>query len=109
MTKTIPLSGNNPDGLCAIVDDEDYERASAHRWFAHRAARSLTVYAKSGKGGFLHRLIVGAKTGEIVDHVDADGLNCTRSNLRKVTASENVRNDHRHRRRRLFDEWESRL
>jgi len=109
MPREIPLSGANPDSLCAIVDDEDYERASQHRWFAHRVNGSLTVYAKATKRRetiYLHRLILGAGHSQIVDHVDGDGLNCRRLNLRFVSHSENVRLGYI---RRAFDAWQDRL
>lgn len=109
MSKLIRLSGHNPDNLCAVVDDEDFERASAHRWFAHRAKRSLTVYAKAARERstiYLHRFILGAGDGQIVDHVDGDGLNCRRLNLRFVSQSENVLAGIA---RRAFDAWEDRL
>lgn len=40
----------------------------------------------------MHREILGLKKGEIGDHKDGDGLNNQRSNLRKCTHSENLRN-----------------
>lgn len=38
----------------------------------------------------MHRLLMNAKKGEVVDHRDWDGLNNRRKNLRKVTTSQNV-------------------
>lgn len=40
----------------------------------------------------MHRLIIGAKTGEIVDHINGDGLDNRRCNLRVVTHSQNMQN-----------------
>lgn len=40
----------------------------------------------------LHRLVVGARAGQIVDHIDRNGLNCTRDNLRVVSQWHNSLN-----------------
>jgi hypothetical protein len=40
----------------------------------------------------MHRVIIGAKLGELVDHVDGNGINNTRQNLRKATNSQNLIN-----------------
>jgi len=41
---------------------------------------------------YLHRLIIGAKKGEIVDHINRDKLDNRRLNLRIVSASLNLYN-----------------
>lgn len=73
----------------ALVDVEDFHLIAGHRWtFNGRYA-----YAKVEGGALLmHRLIIGASTGEIVDHRDGDGLNNRRSNLRICAHKENMRN-----------------
>jgi hypothetical protein len=79
-------------GYHALVDAEDYERVLAYcrNWTVHTSADGQ-VYAKahvpgSGKRGKsirLHRFLLDAKPGELVDHWDGDGLNNCRYNLRK--------------------------
>ena len=44
---------------------------------------------KKSKKEYLHRLIVGAKKGDIVDHIDMDKTNNRKSNLRIVSKSLN--------------------
>jgi hypothetical protein len=92
--KTIPLS----QGLVAIVDDDDFESLSAHRWYAH-CPNGATWYAvRNGKVGehrkrfYMHRVVLSAPKGAIVDHIDGNGLRNTKSNLRICTYSENARN-----------------
>lgn len=49
---------------------------------------------------YMHRVIMDATPGAIVDHVDMDGLNNTRSNLRVATKAENMSNRGRQRNNR---------
>ena len=79
-------------GYVAVVDDEDYERINALKWYAlvHRR----TVYAarrnKSEGAVLLHRFIMGVADGKThVDHKDFNGLNNTRANLRVCTNQQN--------------------
>jgi hypothetical protein len=86
--KTIPLS----KGHVALVSDEDYQRCiSGRKWFALVTPR--TVYAlrhtttPEGKDTteYLHIFIMGQKG---IDHIDHNGLNCQRENLRPATQTE---------------------
>lgn len=46
-----------------------------------------------GRGQILiHRAILGAGKNQIVDHVDGNGMNCTRENIRIVTHQQNMWN-----------------
>jgi hypothetical protein len=81
-------------GQWTIVDEDDLElilRASA-RWHAHRRGRHF--YAAAGHGGrlSLHRVLTGARDGELVDHINGDTLDNRRCNLRLVTPSQNAQN-----------------
>lgn len=84
-------------GMIALIDAEDAELVSQHRWSA--AARHskncerwyATANLGRGKGIYLHRLIADAPKGVEVDHQDGDGLNCRRYNLRHATHQENAK------------------
>ena len=85
-----------PSGLSAFIDDQDFLLAEQYRWHALR--KRHTTYVQTGvyssrtkkqKTMSLHRLLLNAKKGEMVDHIDGDGLNNRRANLRIVTASQN--------------------
>lgn len=92
--KTIPLTR----GLEAIVDADDYERLSQHKWHAHRATERDRFYAVTtlridGKiiTERMHRMVMGAtfRDGKIVDHISpAETLDNRKRNLRFVTASQ---------------------
>lgn len=99
--KTIPLTR----GKYALVDDGDFEYLNQWKWhaqfikgiwYACRGVRQPKIaIGIPGKVVriLMHRVITGA-TGrwEIVDHIDHDGLNNQRHNLRIVTNSQNLRN-----------------
>jgi hypothetical protein len=85
-------------GFVALVDDEDYERVSHLSWYAQ--VTPSTAYAVHNKRipnqGWkklrLHRLIMGAPDDAEVDHIDGNGLNNQRYNLRIVTRADNMKN-----------------
>lgn len=83
----IPLT----QGKVALVDDCDAHLAKL-RWFAVR--RSKTWYAVR-RGRYLHRVILEPPRGVDVDHVNGDGLDCRRSNMRLASRAENLRNSQR--------------
>lgn len=87
--RRIPL-GN---GLFAIVDANDYEEVSKYKWRASHHGR--TVYAtcvKRGRVVYMHRMIMGARKGRLVDHIDGNGLNNRRCNLRLCNHQQNRAN-----------------
>lgn len=85
-------------GQVALIDNCDYELVSGYRWCAHRGC--LTFYAitnillTDGKRASLlmHRLILSAPPHLETDHIDHDGLNNQRINLRLCTCSQNHMN-----------------
>ena len=78
-------------GHVAYVSDEDYANALTLRWYADRIGNTWYAATKvCGKKVYLHRLVVDARLGDIVDHIDCNGLNNMRENLRIVTKSENT-------------------
>jgi uncharacterized protein (DUF1015 family) len=83
----------------AMVDDEDFEKVSRHNWYLNvqgYASTTIKINKKSedykGKKVKMHRLIMNAKKGQMVDHIDGCPYNNQKSNLRFCTYSENNRN-----------------
>ena len=99
MAREIPIT----KGYVAVVDDDDYDWLSKHRWCASVDKRDqyvsvrTTMYKyfegyKWRRGIKMHRMILDAKPGEVVDHINGDPLDNRRENLRLCTLKENSRN-----------------
>jgi hypothetical protein len=89
--KTIELTR----GLVALVDDADYPALSRFKWYADKHGRTFYACRRGdGKTLLMHRVLLGLDFGDSkeADHVDGDGLNNQRSNLRAASSKENSRN-----------------
>lgn len=70
-------------------------RRLGKRWSMIRKETEGLFYVRcrhNGQNLYLHNLIASPGDGLIADHIDGDGLNNRRSNLRCVTYSKNQRN-----------------
>ncbi len=82
----------------ALVDDEDYEWLSEYIWiFCARGNSRYTICAnsKKEKPTTMHRLIMKKYHGMsplVIDHIDHNGLNNQKNNLRYATHGENMYN-----------------
>lgn len=91
----------------ALVDDDDYDWINQWKWQARKISHTINhelYYAartnyiermngtKKEKYYLMHRLIIGAKKGEIVDHINRNPLDNRKSNLRIVTHRQNMQN-----------------
>lgn len=81
-----------PRGFVALVDDEDYEEMSQYFWGVDTHGYARRNYRKeNGKYSMtaMHRQIMEAEEGDIVDHINRNTLDNRKSNLRFVTKGEN--------------------
>lgn len=103
MAKEIPLT----QGKYAIVDDEDFEELNRYKWYAHKdkntfyAMRHVTKEEAKKEGRstrdttiYMHQQILGKKEGYQIDHVNGNGSDNRRKNLRYVTNRQNAQNRH---------------
>jgi len=76
----------------AIIDDLDADLVAPHHWYAYK--NSFVWYARAegharGSVLLMHRVVLGLQPGEIADHINGDGLDNRRQNLRRCTNSQN--------------------
>jgi hypothetical protein len=81
-------------GKFALIDDDDYDEISKHKWhlYSNRyAARSIRV---DGKNIFIlmHRVIMDAPKHLEVDHINGNGLDNRKENMRLCTHLQNTWN-----------------
>lgn len=83
-------------GFVAIIDDDDFYLVSQYKWFI--TSTKGTNYAasdnrrKGGKYIYMHRLILNADEIYEVDHINHNGLDNRKENLRLVSHRENLMN-----------------
>jgi hypothetical protein len=89
-------------GYEAIIDAADIQIVSSTLWQA--VLDRNTIYASRSKNSchskrdettLMHRLIMSAPKGLLVDHINRNGLDNRRTNLRIATNSENLQNQKR--------------
>jgi hypothetical protein len=89
----VPLT----QGLVAVIDASDVALVRGMKWAAvlqYRVHYAVTSVLDGGKRRILpmHRLLMGQPKGKGIDHIDSNGLNNRKANLRVASVSENARN-----------------
>ncbi len=82
-------------GDFTAVDDDDFERYGSFKCFPATPKNGRYKYAQlciKGSTKYLHRLILNAPRGYLVDHIDGDTLNNQKNNLRVVSQHGNQHN-----------------
>ena len=102
--REIPLT----QGKVAVIDDDDFVFLSTHRWHADRrrntfyAQREVVLSDGRRTEEYMHRVVLSRKLGrallpgECSDHVNGNGLDNCRRNLRSATKAQNGMNCRRH-------------
>jgi len=85
----IPLT----QGKFAIVDAADYEWLSKYNWLAMTSDNTTYAFRKeNGKVILMHREIMKPRKGEVVDHINHNGADNRRSNMRNCNTRQNMYN-----------------
>src|SRR3990167_10308366 len=82
-------------GKITLVDDEDFEYINQWKWHVIKNKKQTHFYAQrseNGKSIRMHRVIMKTPHNKDVDHIDHNGLNNQKNNLRNCTTQENIRN-----------------
>lgn len=85
----------------AKIDDGDIRIVNRHRWHVIKSRTTKVLYAarfwygknRKHHSQLMHNLILGYKG---VDHINGDGLDCRRSNMRRANKSQNAANSGKH-------------
>jgi hypothetical protein len=94
--KKIPLSR----GLFVMVDDEDYTELNKYKWCAGKGKNTFYAIRNIRKENgeyttiLMHRAIMNISLNMQCDHIDGNGLNNCKDNLREVTNRQNAQNNH---------------
>lgn len=94
MSKEIPLTY----GAIAIVDDEDYDELSRHKWllnkdgYAQRTAKKAEKEPRKQRVILMSRFLLGITGNELCDHINGNKLDNRKGNLRIANASQNMVN-----------------
>ena len=84
--RKIPLT----QGQYAIVDPERYEELAKYKWFAKRCdGRFYAVRSAKNKNVKMHHVIIGTEEGKVIDHINSNGLDNRKANVRFATAQQN--------------------
>ncbi len=81
----------------AFIDDEDYSLLSNYTWYAKKDRNSwyaaANIYDEVNHTIIkMHQVILGKQQGCVIDHINGNGLDNRRENLRFVTRSQNKMN-----------------
>lgn len=89
--KIIPLKHGN-----VLVDTEDYDLVKKLSWYSADPREGLFYAMRNStiaeKERYMHRLIMKAQKGQIIDHINGNGLDNRKKNLRFVTNKQNLQN-----------------
>lgn len=86
--KQVPLT----QGKVCLVDDEDFDYLSQWKWHYNNHGYAVRNQVINGKHEifYLHREIMEPRPWELVDHINGDGLDCRKENLRLCTNQQNL-------------------
>jgi hypothetical protein len=101
MVRHITITNRKKEEYTVLVDDEDYEDVSSFTWFiwidrkGHKyAGRGVRQPSGRYKTVFMHAYINKTPNGSVTDHINGNGLDNRKENLRTCTRPQNAWNTH---------------
>lgn len=91
--RRIPLT----QGKYTIVDPDDFEKLSQYKWYAAKGVHTFYAQRAIHKDGkrktiLMHRQVMHAEKDILVDHINRNGLDDRKANLRFATYTQNAWN-----------------
>lgn len=81
---------NLTQGKHTLVDDADFDELNSFKWTFINDSTTGHAYRKvKGKTTYMHRVLMNPSKDKEVDHVNRNGLDNRRSNLRICTHAQN--------------------
>jgi len=92
--KLVRLHGKNAEGRCALVEDGDYAQLRKFKWYV---GKNGYCYARKQSSNvethyYMHRVVMQAPSGTLVDHINRNPLDNRRVNLRLCSFKQNNTN-----------------
>lgn len=91
-------------GYVALISPQDADLVGRWSWSAlvlpDGKKRAVRRENKSSRFFYMHKQIIQPADGQVVDHINADGIDNRRENLRACVQGENVRNQRPQRRKK---------
>lgn len=93
-TRLLDVSTDKNPNSFVLLDAEDYERVSRWKWHLDHNGYARRHYRDTGRSVkvAMHRFIIGAKPGEMVDHINGNPRDNRKANLRICSNRENQQN-----------------
>lgn len=85
--------GKHNNKFIALVDDEDYDYLIQWRWSVIKVHKTYySIRSEKNKSIIMHRVIMKTPNNMVVDHIDHNGLNCQKINMRNCDYSQSNAN-----------------
>lgn len=91
-TIEIEIKNDKAEIKRCIIDKEDFEKVKCCNWKFRKDSK--TFYVCNSRFGMIHRLIMDCPQNMQVDHINGNGLDNRKSNLKIVTSKQNAHNFH---------------
>lgn len=90
-----------------LIDKEDFDVVSKHKWKSTKPKKIIYVTrvirdGKKYRTIYLHRFLMKAVKGQVVDHINGNGLDNRKENLRLCTQQQNTFNSMSKRKNKRF-------